>query len=82
MRKNVIRRIWEEAGRFRSKTGVDPTVVYLGAEELSELQEMRGVLVLRPVAGTWVEGWQSLSVHFSGRELLQVLAYRYLAVGI
>jgi hypothetical protein len=85
MRKNVIKRIWEEAGRFRSKTGVDPTVVYLGVFQREELFPMN-VTVARlgkvRVVDKHGVGWARLGHYLSGRLIIPVAESSYLRVGI
>jgi hypothetical protein len=85
MRKNVIKRVGEEAGRFRSKTGVDPTVVYLGTEELREAIRMR-LVVGRPVKfNTGIElatGWGRLTWFVGGRKLQRLDRDSYVGGGL
>jgi hypothetical protein len=74
MSKNVVQRIWEAAGRFRSKTGVEPTVIYLGNPEWYELEDLLGYIDV--TSNDWGLQWR-----FSGRRLFYV-GGSYLAVGI
>jgi hypothetical protein len=85
MRKNVLQRIWAEAGRFQSKTGIEPTVVYLGTEELREAMRMR-LVVGRPVKFNtgieWAAGWGLLTWFVGGRKLQRLDRDSYVGVGI